>query len=169
MSMHTILPRVFYGTAAGLTLAGVAFWVVPAAGGPGRAPADTALEGRIPTLPAPSADTTKVTAILEGNLLSEARRPPRTRLRPAGAPEAAPETRPRPAAFQPRLFGTVVGPAEASALIDADPAVPGAEVYRLGDRLLGRRLTDISDSNVVLEGPVGRLVLRLERARGPSR
>jgi hypothetical protein len=164
----TALPRMLYGAATGLALAGLVFWVMPirtaASGSVPDAPFGAPVEG----LAGSAADTAVAATILEGNVLSRARRPPRTRLRVSGAPETAAAPAPGRVTFQARLFGTVTG-GEPSALIDADPGVPGAEVYRPGDRLLGRRLTDISDSSVVLEGPSGRLVLRLERTRGPSR
>ena len=168
-TLHQALPRMLYGVAACFTLAGAALWVLPARELSAPPAGDVGSGVVTPSLGAGAVDSAAAAAILEGNLLSDARRPPRTRLRPAGESVAAEAPRPRAAVFQPRLFGTVVGTSDPSALIDADPRVPGAEVYRLGDQLLGRRLTEINDSNVVLEGPAGRLVLQLERTRGPSR
>ena len=170
MTGSPAVPRILYGAAAGIALAGVAFWVVPVGAGAPSAGEDPAAGMSVESIAIPEADTARAGIILKGNVLSSARRPPRSRIRSAGTSDTArgPGSRPQAAAFQPRLFGTVTG-SEGSALIDADPKVPGAELYRTGDRLLGRRLTEISDSNVVLEGPSGRLVLRLERTRGPSR
>src|SRR5438876_154479 len=76
----------------------------------------------------------------------------------------------RPAAPAPRgprltLYGTTVGPQGAVALIDADPKVPGAEIYRLGDVVAGAALVAITDSTVTLAEPSGPLVLHLRPAQ----
>ncbi len=47
------------------------------------------------------------------------------------------------------------------ALIDADPAIPGAEVYRVGDRIGAARVVEIQETAVILEGPSGRSTLSL--------
>jgi hypothetical protein len=59
----------------------------------------------------------------------------------------------------------VVGPSGTAALIDADSAVRGAEIYQVGDEVDGRRIVAVSESTVVLEGAAGRTVLRLHPAR----
>jgi len=59
---------------------------------------------------------------------------------------------------------TEVGAEGAVALIDADPNVPGAEIYRVGDLVAGARLVAITDSSVTLAQPSGPLVLRLQPA-----
>ena len=46
----------------------------------------------------------------------------------------------KPAEPSARLFGISRGPGGAVALIDADPDVPGAEVYRIGDTVRGGRV-----------------------------
>ncbi len=100
-------------------------------------------------------------AIVERNIFSPDRAPPASRYVPPGgaAPaQAAPATTgPAPV----RLFGIAVGPDGAVALIDADPEIPGAEIYRLGDMVRGARVSAITDTTVVLDGPSGRTVLRL--------
>ena len=70
----------------------------------------------------------------------------------------------KPADTPARLFGITRGPGGAVAVIDADPAVPGAEIYRVGDQVRGGRVTAIGDSTVVLSRPSGPLVLRLPDA-----
>ena len=67
-----------------------------------------------------------------------------------------------------RLYGITVGGQGPVALIDADPNVPGAEIYRLGDMVAGARLVAITDSTVTLAQPSGELVLRLQPARRRS-
>jgi hypothetical protein len=54
------------------------------------------------------------------------------------------------------------------ALIDANPAIPGAEIYRLGDRVSIYRLEMISDTLVVLRSDSGVRRLRLESPSGRS-
>jgi hypothetical protein len=100
--------------------------------------------------------------IVEANIFSRNRIPPSTRYVP---PELAvegttTETGSRPAPSL-RLFGVAVGPMGAVALIDADPTIPGAEVYRLGDAVGDALLAAIEDTAVVLEGPNGQIRLRL--------
>jgi hypothetical protein len=62
-------------------------------------------------------------------------------------------------------MGTVSGTA---ALIDANPSIPGAEIYQIGDVVDGKRIAAVSESTVVLEGASGRTVLRLQPARQPT-
>jgi hypothetical protein len=61
--------------------------------------------------------------------------------------------------------GTVSGTA---ALIDANPGLPGAEIYQIGDVVAGRRIVAVLDSTVVLQGPTGRTVLKLQPTRQPT-
>jgi hypothetical protein len=53
------------------------------------------------------------------------------------------------------LYGITVRGTEALALIDADPGVPGAEIYRVGDRVRGSRVVAITDSTVTLASVSG--------------
>jgi hypothetical protein len=55
------------------------------------------------------------------------------------------------------------------ALIDADPGVPGAEIYRLGDRVGPYTFAEATDTSVVLRGPSGTQVLVLDPLPGRSR
>jgi hypothetical protein len=59
------------------------------------------------------------------------------------------------------LYGITKGPGGAVALIDADPRIPGAEVYRVGDEVRGGRIAAVTDSTVVIARPSGPLTLRL--------
>jgi hypothetical protein len=47
-----------------------------------------------------------------------------------------------------------------------DPAVQGAQLYRVGDVGGKYRVTEIAERSVVLTGPRGRIVLRLDRSGG---
>lgn len=67
-----------------------------------------------------------------------------------------------------RLFGVGMTGARATALLDADPRVPGAEIYHVGDRLPeGGRVESIAADNVVIITPEGRQRLRLESSAAP--
>jgi len=101
--------------------------------------------------------------IVRANPFSAERQPPESRYVPPDLvqePAEQPTARPAPRRA-PRLFGVAVGPDGAVALIDADPAIPGAEVYRPGDLVGTARLVEVRDTAVVLDGPDGRQVLTL--------
>jgi hypothetical protein len=103
--------------------------------------------------------------VVEGNILSPSRRAPEPRpALPFGSPTAggAAERPRRPL----RLSGIVRGPDGIVALIDADPTIPGAELYRLGDRVGPYRLVEATDSLIVLRGASGAQVLRLDPLPG---
>ena len=106
--------------------------------------------------------------IVAKNAFSADRAAPKVRFVPEGLRRdtAAPPRAPRKAAEPPvRLFGISRGPGGAVALIDADPKVPGAEVYQLGDEIRGGRITNISETTVTLTRPSGTTVLHLPDAR----
>jgi len=146
------------GTLGGLA---VLLWVVPPwIGAPVQPPADI-------VLPAPPEDpSTHAVALLgyeeiaRANVFAPARTPPRTRYTPPGA-----RAQPAPVAGDAptlRLYGLAAGSGGAVALIDADPRIPGAEIYRVGDRVGAYRLESIADTFVVLTGPAGDRTLRLQ-------
>jgi hypothetical protein len=81
-----------------------------------------------------------------------------------GAVRAPPKPKPKPTAPEIRLFGITKGPGGAVALIDADPRIKGAEIYRVGDRVAGSPISAISDSTVVITRSPRPLVLRLRPA-----
>jgi hypothetical protein len=68
----------------------------------------------------------------------------------------------------PTLYGTVLGPDGATALLRLDPSTPGARLYRAGDRAGDYRVIEIDAQSVVLSGPEGRVQLRLLRPEGPT-
>jgi len=106
--------------------------------------------------PAPTYD-----AIVATNIFSQERTAPAVRFSPPG--RAAAPAKPRGPTL--RLYGITVGAEGAVAIIDADPKIPGAEIYRLGDLVAGARLVAITDSTVTLAEPSGPLVLRLQPAQ----
>jgi len=127
---------------------------VPAAAHPDGAPTST------PPIP-------RYDPIVAANIFSPDRTAPAVRFSIPGRAAAAP-TKPREPTL--RLYGITAGPQGAVALIDADPKVPGAEIYHVGDRVAGARVLAITDSTVTLAEPSGPLVLRLQpvvRRRGP--
>ena len=109
--------------------------------------------------------------IVRADPFDAARRPPSERYVP---PELRASRTPDPPPSQPvaprlQLFGVATGPTGAVALIDANPSIPGAEIYRIGDRVSVYRLESISDTVVVLRGEAGVRTLRLESLTGRSR
>jgi hypothetical protein len=104
--------------------------------------------------------------IVSEDLFNAEREAPPSRYVPPELETAPPEPQPiaTPPRRSPRLFGVAVGPDGAVALIDADPRIPGAEVYRPGDSVGDARLVEVSDTAVILQGPAGRQVLRLPSA-----
>lgn len=152
--------QALYGSAATFGLVGLLMQIAPAQasrGRPARPAAATIAQrsaARTTTL-APTAYSTIVTS----NLFSVDRIPPRTRFVPAGlASRGAPNPRATPTV---RLYGITVGEQGAMALIDADPEIPGAEIYHVGDAVRGAQIVTITDSTVVLAQPSGTRVLRL--------
>jgi hypothetical protein len=129
--------------------------------------------------PAAPLDVTANQVIVEGNIFSAARKAPAVRYNPfepdwgsvgtgvtepvaeAPAADANPE-----GAGVPKLFGTMVGPHGAAALLRLDASLPEAQIYREGDRAGGYRVEKINEQSVVLRGPAGRVELRLVRPEG---
>ncbi len=115
--------------------------------------------GRPTTTPEGATAAPGYEAIVAANIFSQTRTAPPVRFAPAGraARRTASPSR-RPALT---LYGITVGPQGAVALIDGDPKIPGAEIYRVGDAVAGARLVEITDSTVTLAQPSGPLFLRL--------
>jgi hypothetical protein len=159
-------PRTLYAVAIGFGLAGLALRLAPPVHPNAVATAGPAVAARAAVLRALRADPQPYAAIVSGNIFSPSRAAPTVRFtpnRPGGAP--APEKpKPKPAGPVIRLFGITRGPNGAVALIDADPKIPGAEIYHLGDRVAGATISAITDSTVVLARPSGPLTLHLPPA-----
>lgn len=159
--------RLLYALAAVLAMVGLFLRVAQPRPGAGR---DTAVRHtRVDSAAVKiTRDTPGTDAlVIGGNIFSVSRSAPRVRYLP---PDLAPS---RPAARRAapasaaglKLVGTISGTA---ALIDADPTVPGAEIYRIGDLVRGKRIAAVSESTVVLEGAAGRTVLRLPPVPQPT-
>ena len=103
-------------------------------------------------------------AVAAANIFSQTRNAPRLRFSPPGRGGGR-AAAPAPRAPALTLYGITVGPEGAVALIDADPKIPGAEIYRVGDLVAGAPLVAITDSTVTLAEPSGPLILRLQSAR----
>lgn len=125
----------------------------------------------------PPAVPADVQAIVDGNIFSPTRTAPAERYDPYGG--AAEDAEPMfGEVFEdeavtddggvPKLYGTVVGPDGGVALLRLDPALADARPYRVGDRAAGYRVLRIDTSSVVLSGPGGRIVLRLNRSEGST-
>jgi len=157
-----------YGVAAILLLAGLVLRVAPVSPGTSQEPSagerGSGPEVRKTTRELAGAET----AIVSGNIFSVSRSAPRVRYLPPDLtpPSGLPRSRPPSRAPGLRLVGTVAGTA---ALIDADPSVPGAELYQIGDVIRGMRMSAVSESTVVLEGSGGRTVLRIQPTPHPTR
>ncbi len=153
--------RVLYVLAGVLALGGLALRIAPARP---TVPATPTVQLAQPAAePSPSERAQALLAfqeIVQANVFSQNRTPPAERYVPPELAAATPAPA-RAAAPRLRLFGVAVGPTGAVALIDADPAIPGAEVYREGDLVRGLRLIEIGETAVVLEGAEGRTVLTL--------
>lgn len=108
-------------------------------------------------------------AIVALNIFSPDRRPPTTRYvlkeRQGEKVERSSRVAVTATPRGPRLFGVTLRASGASALIDADPTFPGAEIYRVGDAVAGGRLIEIGPGSVVIERRGIRQVIRLETAR----
>lgn len=63
----------------------------------------------------------------------------------------------------PHLYGTMLGPTTATALLRLDASAPEPRLYRVGDRAGGYRVVEIGDRTVTLVGTSGRIVLRLKQ------
>jgi hypothetical protein len=164
-------PRLLYAAAALFTGAGVALHLAPAASSAPPAVSPVPAPNQVRAAPVP-AEASDYDTIIASNVFASTRAPPAERLVPEDLKRDTQTVAPRPAkpAEPPtRLYGITKGTGGAVALIDADPKIPGAEVYRVGDRVRDARITAISDSTVMLSRPTGPLVLRLPASEGERR
>ena len=122
--------------------------------------------------PAEPMDPATATAIVEANIFSDTRTPPAERydpFQPAVQDETAvmdpfmiEETVEQVA--EPRLFGTVFGPDGPRALMELDPDLPQAQLYKEGDRVGRFVVVKINEQSVILDTSNGRIVLQLFRS-----
>jgi hypothetical protein len=157
-----------YTVATILALSGIALWFVPLPVAK-LALSQTAMLAT-PRAPDPSAQAAALLEyeqIVQSNVFAQDRSPPQRRYTPPGSePAVTPPA--RQAAPRIRLYGVASGPSGAVALIDADRAIPGAEIYRPGDRVGGYLLETVADTFVVLSSPEGSRTIRLELPQGRS-
>ncbi len=157
--------RGLYLAAAGFGLAALALRVIPPT--LPAVPSAADLPAVIPARPAqrPAVSGAAHEAIVAANVFSATRSPPTIRFTPEGMtrPDTAASRPPRAKPSEPviRLYGITRSASGAVALIDADPRVPGAEVYRVGDRVGAWPISAITDSTVVIARQPRPLVLRL--------
>jgi len=154
---------VLYAASTALALLGLSLAFAPASppgAGPERARA--AWLGPRPTarVAPPSYE-----AIVAANIFSKVRTPSAARFTPAGSPRNRHARGTARGGTPLTLYGITMGPQGAVALIHADPSVPGADVYHLGDLVAGGRLVAITESTVTLARPSGPVVLHLPAGR----
>ena len=129
------------------------------------APRSLPMAGTAAGPPASAAGAPSFAAIVAANIFSPTRAAPSARFAPPGLGGGRALTQARPRGPVLKLYGITVGPGSAVALIDADPKIPGAEIYRVGDLVAGAMLVAITDSTVTLAEPSGPLILRLSPAQ----
>jgi len=155
------LVRSLYAATGALLIAGLGLRLAPTRlPRVQTAPLDVPAEAQPEAAPTSTPPVPRYDAIVAANIFSPDRTPPAVRFSLPGR-ETAP-TKPRGPTL--RLYGITVGAQGAVALIDADPTIPGAELYRVGDVVAGARVLAITDSTVTLAQPSGPLVLRLQPA-----
>ncbi len=107
--------------------------------------------------------------VILANVFSASRTAPMRRYSPPEqfpAPEGAEgdssmPVEPMPMAGMPQLTGTMVRQSGSLALLRLDPAARSPRLYRVGDREGVWRVLAITAREVTLDGPTGRVVLRL--------
>lgn len=118
-----------------------------------------------PTTIASPPEVTPDDAWLAANPFAVSRRAPSTRWLPndTAPPPDPPGVDGAAAALVPTLFGTMVGPGGDMALMRLDAANPAARLYLAGERGGAYVVRRILDDRVILDGPSGRIELRLRR------
>lgn len=167
------LRKSMYVLAAAAFITGAAFWLwnpgPPASGGENLQQGSASMQENRSTGPeSPLA----IPAIIGANIFSAARTPPGRRYDPvnldgsegpAGVTEMTVES-PPPLAL-PQLFGTVLGPAGAMALMQGDSSDGPGRLFREGDRIGQFRIVKVKSNSVIVSGPSGRIEIPVERNR----
>jgi len=169
--MRVSVASVCVGLAIAGVLSGLTLLVVPArAGVPKANPANPIELTQITEGDRGATVLLEYETITRSNIFARDRKSPVTRYTPEHRSETtqvATTAAPRPNRFI--LYGVASGPTGAVALIDADRSIPGAEIYRLGDRVGAYVLETVSETSVTLRGVTDTLVLNLELTRGRTR
>jgi hypothetical protein len=156
--------RALYAASAALALLGL--WLELAPASPPHAPeGERARAAWLGPAPTARAALPNYEAIVAANIFSKVRTPSAARFTPAGSPRNRQARGAARGGTPLTLYGITMGPQGAVALIHADPSVPGADVYHLGDLVAGGRLVAITESTVTLARPSGPLVLHLPARR----
>ncbi len=158
--------------AAIIFVMGLGFWVwnpeppngAPKDLGPRSAPTATVTAGREGQVDIPG--------IVAANIFSATRSAPSRRYDPGslegpdvsgGAPDMAMQSAPQVAL--PQLFGTVLSPAGAMALMQGDSSDGPGRLFREGDRIGPFRIVKVKTNSVIVSGPSGRVEIPVERNR----
>jgi hypothetical protein len=168
--MRPLRTALLVTAAVGAALGGVFLALPPALGDAGGAPAWRDSTVTAPVLPA--GDAAMAEDVVIANVFSARRAPPTTRYTP---PDASMDSSggmvadtslapgmPEMPSGEPVLLGTVVGGRGTQALLQLDPLSGPARLYAVGDRDGGYRVVSIAPRSVVLAGPRGRVILRLD-------
>lgn len=107
--------------------------------------------------------------IVAANIFSASRTPPGRRYNPADDELSDPGESAAPmniveVSAPPHLFGTVVGPAGAMALMQSDSAGGPGRLYREGEKIGSYRLLKVKANSVIMSGPSGRLEIQVQRS-----
>ena len=163
-----MLTRVLYVLAAVFAVAGASVRIAGLPGiGRADAPAIDAAPVDAPPAARPSVPRARDDSIVAGNVFAARRTAPSARFIPADrTPAVVAPPLPRAVERPPlAVFGILITGGRTTALLDADPRIPGAEIYREGDILPGGgRVLQITAEQVVVDMPDGRHVLRLPSA-----
>jgi hypothetical protein len=149
---------------------GAAFWILP------PSVPDVLLTAKSQTASlainravAQSSDSASASAIVASNIFSPSRAAPGKRYTPPGTGGEGEETNAHvsdvpvmPPSPPPRVFGTMMGPGGATALMQTDSAGASGRLYREGERVGGYRILKISSSSVIVRGPEGRIELKIQ-------
>ena len=160
-----LTPRAFYGAAAALVVLSLGFRLAPTRLPRARQGITVPAAAQAIEAMAAPGNAGAYAPITSSNVFSQTRTPPTVRFVPEGRPAPAPtasRSKPRQPVF--KLFGITVGEKGAIALIEANPKIAGAELYRIGDRVGGAPITAITESTVVIRRAGGPLILRLPPA-----
>lgn len=168
--MRPLRTALLITAAVGATLGGIFLLLPPSLGDVTLPPLAGDSSFAAPTV-APG-DPALAEDVVLANVFSSRRTPPTTRYTP---PDAAmdssggmiaeptlPGDMPAMATGEPVLLGTVVGVRGTQALLQLDPLSGPARLYAVGDRDGGFRVVSIAPRAVVLAGPRGRVILRLD-------
>lgn len=151
-------------------VSGAAFWILP----PSVPDVPLTTQNQTASLAgnravAQSSDSASASAIVASNIFSPSRAAPGKRYTPPGAGGEGEETNAHvsdvpvmPPSPPPRVFGTMMGPGGATALMQTDSAGASGRLYREGERVGAYRILKISSSSVIVRGPEGRIELKIQ-------